>query len=294
MRDYLSVDRDANAIRLRRETFSGTFLLVEGHSDRIFHERFVDQVACVSVSISGKPSSKLRVIEVLSTLEKSSFPGVLAVVDADFDHLKVSSHSSPNLIRTDTHDLETMILNSSALEKVIAEFGSEEKIVKLGRDVRTVLLEAGTPIGYLLWISQLDELNLAFNGITFSKFIDDQTLQIDELKLIQEVKNKSQAFALKSEDLQQRITNQKSENHNPWQVCCGHDLVEILSLDLRKTIGSAKTSDVEPNSLERSLRLAYEETYFCKTQMYLSICSWEIKNPSFKVLRNDGRGATSI
>ena len=261
--------------------------MVEGSSDRIFYERFVDKVACASISISGKPSSKLRVIAVLSTLEKSNFQGVLAVVDADFDHLKISSHSSSNLIRTDTHDLETMLLNSSALEKVIAEFGSEEKIIKLGRDVRTVLLASGMPIGYFLWVSQLDELNLIFNGITFSKFIDDQTLQIDELKLIQEVKNKSQAFALKSEDLQQRLTNQKSDNHDPWQVCCGHDLVEILSLGLRRAIGSAKTSDVEPNSLERTLRLAYEETYFCKTRMYLSICSWEIKNQPFKVLRND-------
>jgi hypothetical protein len=78
MRDYLSVDRDANAIRLRRSTFSGTFLLVEGSSDRIFYERFVDKVACASISISGKPSSKLRVIAVLSTLEKSNFQGVLA------------------------------------------------------------------------------------------------------------------------------------------------------------------------------------------------------------------------
>jgi len=101
------------------------------------------------------------------------------------------------------------------------------------------------------------------------------------------VKNKSQAFALKSEDLQQRLTNQKSDSHDPWQICCGHDLVEILSLGLHRAIGSAKTSDVESHSLERSLRLAYEETYFCKTQMYLSICSWESKNQPFKVLRND-------
>ncbi len=286
MRDHLSVDRDANAIRLRRSTFSGTFLLVEGSSDRIFYERFVDKVACVLISISGKPSSKLRVIEVLSILGKSNFQGILAIVDADFDHLKASSHSFSNLIRTDTHDLETMLLKSSALEKVITEFGSEEKIAKFGRDVRTALLEAGMPIGYLLWISQLDELNLTFDGIKFSKFIDDQTMKIDEFELIQEVKNKSQAFGLNSEDLQQRLTNQKSNNHDPWQVCCGHNLVEILSLGLRRAIGSARTSDIEPNSLERSLRLAYEETYFRKTQIYLSICSWESNNQPFRVLQN--------
>jgi hypothetical protein len=44
MREHLSVHRDANAIRLQRSTFSGTFLLVEGSSDRIFYERFVDKV----------------------------------------------------------------------------------------------------------------------------------------------------------------------------------------------------------------------------------------------------------
>jgi hypothetical protein len=284
MRDYLTPERDATAIRLRRDTFHGTFLLVEGSSDKIFYERFVDKTECTVItnSILGKQ----RVIDVLIILENSEFQGILMIIDADFDHLKGSSHSSSNLIRTDTHDLETMLLNSSALEKVIAEFGSEEKIARFGRDVRKALLEAGMPIGYLLWISQLDELNLTFDGITFSKFIDDQTLQIDELKLIQEVKNKSQAFGLKSENLQQRLTNQKNNSHDPWQVCRGHDLVEILSLGLRRAIGSAKTSDVEPNSLERSLRLAYEETYFYKTQIYLSIRSWESNNQPFRVFED--------
>ncbi len=287
MRDHLSVDRDANAIRLRRSIFSGSFLLVEGSSDKIFYKRFIDKAACELVSVSGKPSSKLRVIAVLGILEKSSFQGVLAIVDADFDRLETSSHHSPNLLRTDTHDLETMLLNSFALDKVIAEFGSEEKITRFGRDVRTALLEAGMSVGYLLWVSQGDGLNLTFDGITFSKFIDEQTLQIDELRLIQEVKNKSQALSLKSEDLQQRLTSQKSSSHDPWQVCCGHDLVEILSLGLRKAIGSSKATDVEPISLERNLRFAYEEAYFRKTQIYLGIRTWESNNQPFKVLRND-------
>lgn len=283
MREYLSVDREANAIRLQREIFSGTFLLVEGSTDKIFYERFVDNV----VRVLPSNSAKLGVIEVLSILGKSNFQGVLGIVDADFDHLNASSYSTSNLIYTDTHDLETMLLYSSALEKVVAEFGSEEKIAKFDRDIRTALLEAGIVIGYLRWIFQTDELNLTFNEITFSKFIDPKTVRIDELKLIQEVKNKSKAFELKSEDLQYRLMNQKSDSHDPWQVCCGHDLVEILSLGLRKAIGSANATDVEPNILERSLRLAYEKTYFYTTQMYLSIRSWESNNQPFTVFGND-------
>jgi hypothetical protein len=93
-----------------------------------------------------------------------------------------------------------MLIKSPALEKVVAEFGSEEKISHLNQDVREVLLKIAISIGYLRYISQFDKLNLTFNGITFSKFIDEKNWQFNELKLIQEVKNKSQAFALKDED----------------------------------------------------------------------------------------------
>ncbi len=256
-------------------------MLVEGSLDKIFYQRFVDEHACQLVCVSGKPSSKLRVIAVLEILEKSSFQGVLAIVDADFDRLETSPPNSLNLLYTDSHDLETMLLDSPALDKVITEFGSQEKIAKFNRDVRTALLEAGMWVGYLLWVSQCDGLNLTFDGIKFSNFVDDRTLQIDELKLIREVKNKSQALSLKDEELQQRLTNKRSNSHDRWQVCCGHHLVEILSLGLRKAIGSNKAADVEPHSLEQNLRLAYEEVYFQKTRLYLDMITWESNNQPF-------------
>jgi hypothetical protein len=285
MKEHLTPARDASAILMRRDTFSGSFLFVEGSSDKVFYERFVDERECTV--ITNTIPGKTRVIEVLTILEGEEFPGVLAIVDADFDYLEVHIRSTPNLFRTDTHDLETLLINSFALEKVLAEYGSEEKIAKLGRDVKEALLESGMPIGYLLWISQLEGLNLTFEGITFSKFIDDQTLKIDEVKLIQEIKNKSRVPALNNCHLQQLLMNKRTINHDPWQVCCGHHLVEILSLGLRKAIGSAKASDVEVSNLERNLRLAYEETYFCKTQNYSSVRLWERDNQPYKVLRNE-------
>lgn len=286
MRDLLSVERVANQIRFRRSTYQGTFLLVEGNSDKIFYERFVDKSTCELVSTSGKPSSKFRAISILKILEeKSSFKGVLAIVDADFDRLSIPVDQNSNLLYTDAHDLEAMLINSPAFDKVVAEFGSKEKILQFNQDIRTAILESSVSLGYLLWISQCDELNLTFEGIRFSKFIDEKTLNIDELKLIQEVKNKSQAFSFKDGDLQQRLIEQKSDEHDPWQVCCGHGLVEILSLGLRKAIGSNKATDVDPINLERNLRLAYEEIYFQDTQLYSLIRTWESNNQPFRVLR---------
>ena len=306
MREFLNVHRMANKIRLLRETYSGSFLLVEGKSDKVFYERFIDNLACrletpdvetpdeeiSDVEIPDtKKSNKQFVIEILKNLEKSNFQGVLAIVDADFDHLQNTTVTSPNLLRTDTHDLETMLIKSPAFDKVIVMFGSEEKIIKFGRDLRTTLLESSKSVGYLRWVSQSDGLNLKFEGIDFKNFIDNQTIQISEIKLIKEVKNKSKAYSLENEDLQKRLTNKKNSSHNPWQVCCGHDLVEILSIALRKAIGSNRDIDVKANSddrkntLENILLLAYEENYFHQTQLYLEIRKWETNNQPFHVLQ---------
>nr|WP_199331273.1 DUF4435 domain-containing protein [Calothrix sp. FACHB-1219] len=283
----MTVDRVANQIRLRRSTYSGTFLLVEGSSDKTFYERFVDKLACTLVTTSGNPSSKQRAIEILEILAKSNFQGVLAIVDADFDRLQNVAYNHPHLLRTDSHDLETMLIQSPALEKVVAEFGSEDKISHFNRDIREVLFSLGASVGYLRYISQSDKLNLTFEGITFSRFIDEKTWQFNELRLIQEIKNKSQAFYLKDEEIQKRLISEKSNNYDYSQVCCGHDLVEILSVGLRKVIGTNKAADIEANSLERNLRLAYETVYFCKTQLYSEIRLWETNNQPFKVLQND-------
>jgi Protein of unknown function (DUF4435) len=280
VREFLTDDREANQIRLRRSSFSGTFLLVEGSSDNVFYQRFIDKIVCQIVVMAGK----IRVIGVLDILNKSNFDAVLAIVDADFDRLENSVYEGVNLLYTDTQDLETMLIDSPALDKVIAEFGSEEKIAKLQLDVRISLVEAGRSIGYLRWISQCDRLNLTFSDLKFSKFIDDKTLQMNELDLIQEVKNKSQAFSVKTEYLQQRIADEKNKGFNPWQVCCGHDLVEILALGLRKAIG---TMSVDVDSLERNLRLAYEEVYFRKTQLWVNIRQWESNNQLFQVLAQE-------
>ena len=157
MREYISADREGpNAIRLRRSAFSGTFLLVEGSSDKVFYQRFIDKQQCKIVVVSGKPSSKYRVIKILEILDGSNFAGVLGIVDADCDRLNNIVHKSPNLLSTDTHDLETTLIKSQALDKVLFEFGSEAKIAKFGRDIRQTLTDAGIAVGYLRWISQVD------------------------------------------------------------------------------------------------------------------------------------------
>jgi Protein of unknown function (DUF4435) len=271
----------ANEIRMRRSTYKGAFLIVEGDTDAKFYRQLIDSDYC-QVSIAR---NRDMAIKVLLVLQKTATPGIIAIVDKDFDELNGTLPNIDNLFFTDTHDLETLLLRSPALDKLLIEFGSHEKLLNFDRDIREVLLQAGCSIGYLLWVSLKDGFNLKFEGIDFPKFIDETTLNIDEVQLIQAVKNKSQQPNLSAVALLQSLTAQKDPNHDRWQVCCGHHLIEILSFGLRKTLGTNKSQDIMIDKLEMALRLAYEANDFRRTALYVTIVAWEAAHPAYQVLK---------
>ena len=121
MRESITPNRIANKIRLLRTQYTGSFLIAEGDTDTRVWENLVDSTKCCVENAFNKDNA----VKVLNILEQANFAGVLAVVDADFDILEKTVPLSRNLLLTDTHDLETMLLKSPALEKVLREqYGS--------------------------------------------------------------------------------------------------------------------------------------------------------------------------
>lgn len=289
MREYITEHEIANTVRLIRAQRTGAFLIVEGDTDGRVYKNFVDGSKCQIVIAHNKNNAT----KALSLLEMESFAGVLAIVDADFDVLDGKFPASENLLFTDGHDLEAMIIQSPALEKVLAEFGSESKITsfekRTGKTVRLILTECGMLVGYLLWVSLREKLSLRFEDLSFDKFIDKETLAVDTKKLIRLVQSRSSQPAgnrlrrssLPDNEIHNRIQALKDDSHDPWHVCCGHDLVCILSFGLRKAFGNVS---MEPESMEKCLRLAYEPSHFCSTQLYASLQQWEKANTPFAVL----------
>ncbi|WP_232731757.1 DUF4435 domain-containing protein [Kamptonema formosum] len=269
---------------MQRSQHDGSFLIVEGDTDARVFNHLVDREKCQVENAYNKEMA----VEALDILEQDNFAGVLAIVDADFSRLEGTVPSSPNLLLTDTHDLETMLLQSPALEKVLAEHSSEEKIKRVtgsaGKDVRLILIDAGSPIGYLRWVSLKDNLSLKFEGLSFAKFLDSKSLAVDKSALIKTVKNTSQKPALVEREIKNKMDGLKSDAHDAWDVCCGHDLIEILSIGLCKLLGTNNASDVKPERLEKDLRLAYERAHFWRAQLHAAIQEWERANQPFKVL----------
>lgn len=283
MRNAITPERIATQIRMRRSAYSGTFIIVEGSTDARVYKDCVDSKKC-EFSIA---ENKYKAIRALDILEKDYFAGVLAIVDADFSILEESLPSSPNLLVTDYHDLEIMIIQSPLLDKVMDTFGSEDKISKFAKDIRLTLLETGKSLGYLRWVSLKFNLALKFEGLKikdFKEFIDDKTLIVNQLGMIKKVKNNSEKYSLIEEDIQVKLDNLKDDTHDLRQVCCGHDLIYILSIGLCKAWGTWDSRDFKPEVLEKWLQVTYGEVYFRSTQLYKSIQVWEQNNQPYQVL----------
>jgi 5S rRNA maturation endonuclease (ribonuclease M5) len=272
MREQITPDRIANSIRLLRGDHEGVFLIVEGHSDKLIYERLVNKQE-VRVTIA---SGKNNAIKALSILEKEdNFRRVVAVIDADFSRIEQQIPDSNNLFLTDEHDLEMMLIKSAAFDKLLKERGSEEKIKAFTEDIRETLLKLGQEIGKLRWLSLRNKLDLKFEGLNFKNFIDKENLSINIDKLIISIKNHSQKPSLDEQQIKQDLSVISDENHDPWQLCCGHDFIDILAIALCKVLGTWNANDVKTEVLERELRLAYELSYFYQTQIYQLMVNWQ-------------------
>lgn len=280
----LKPDRIANRIRLLRtqSQYTGSILIVEGDTDARVWKNLVDSTKC-RVEIAHNKDNAMKVLNIL---EQAHVAGVLAIVDADFDILEGTLPLSQNLLFTDTHDLETMLLKSPALEKVLLEHGSEDKIKGFGKDVRQTLLESARIIGYLRWASLKFDYCLRFEDLAFNKFINKETLALNESDLMKTVKNNSQQLGLDETEVKTKMDSLKTNTQDIWYICCGHDMIAILSIALCKALGSCNSKQVEPNILEINLRLAYESAHFRLTKLYITIQTWEKTNQPFQVLPN--------
>ena len=249
----------------------------------MFFEQFVDLHDC-SIQVAN---GKSHVVEVIAILDEGSFPGVVGVVDGDLDHVEGHTLRSRNLIMLETWDLEALLIKSPALDRLLVEFGSSEKVADRPSHPREALISAALPIGCLRLHSRRSGLNLTFVGMQYARFVDRDSLQTDVRKMIREVRNRSQRPDLASEDAGRAIRDIQATMNDPWLVCCGTDMVAILSIGLRKVLGTKNANEVVPDVLRRSLRLAYERHDLVRSRLGRDLRGWADRNPGFRVLRGD-------
>lgn len=280
-----TADEVANEAIMTRQVSWALIMLVEGLNDEKLFRKFLADPETEIICSWGK-ENVLGAVDILDDLEVIGF---LAIVDADFWHVDDHPPHHENVLVTDEHDLEMMMIRSESFAHFIAEVGSSTKLRLFldahgATDIREVLLECALPLGCLRRHSHSLGIGLCFNGLKFSTFVARETLAIDLEKMIESVLSLTRDSSLDLTEEVRRIRGLVANiSADPYQLCCGHDLIAILSVGLRKCIGSKSKEAATPEALESALRLSYDSECFRRTQLYQSAQQWSQRNAPYRV-----------
>ncbi|MGI5991971.1 MAG: DUF4435 domain-containing protein [Methanosarcina sp.] len=281
MKNKIKAEAIANEICMNKRYHKGAIVLVEGSTDKILFNKFVDTKCCYIKDATGKQ----KVIKAIPMIkERKPTLKVFGIVDSDFYRLDGQNLNS-NILTTDTHDIETMMIKTKALEYFMDEFANEEKLKvffkKNSKNLRETLLEGSVWIGYLLWVSQKG-FPLSFNELDFKKFVDNKNLKFNLDNFIFEILGKNGNCQYDAQALKAKLSEAFDVTHDKWQVCRGHDMIKILILGLQYIFGICdckKLSEQELHDIiESKLIEAYDSSDFVKTELYDSIRRWETEN----------------
>ena len=237
---------DAALIMFRNtsETKNCSFLFVEGENDEKFwNGHIIEKCHIVFVTSfvknNQKKTGKLQVIENIDLLNFSRSPikGYLGIIDDDFDTL-LNIKNEDNIFATETHDLETLLLSSPIVfKKILAEYGDSEAVddfeKNIGKTIHQHLLELTLNFAKIEWLKRNVKPDLELKNIHPRNIINNKW-NIDEEKLNALILNKG--IDISSPESKRLL--QDIKHINPWLLCNGHTMVDILSLGFDTQYGA--------------------------------------------------------
>jgi hypothetical protein len=256
-----------------------SFLLLEGSDDSKFWTYYISDESCRIIICNGKK----HIVAAIEKISKEKITGVLGIVDDDFDSLEGKTLNLPNLIATETHDLECLLLRSRAFEKVLAEHGDSQKIKKFkqgeNKELREALLKRCEIFGQLRWLSCKYDWKFSFDRLPPNNFVN-KDWEVDKIKLLDNTIQLLENTLTKGQ--LQNLIDSLPQDIDLWQVCQGHDLLYVFAIAFQKVLGRKA---VGSDSIASLLRQSIEFTEFLVTELATKVKNWECDNQPYQILR---------
>lgn len=282
--------RAASAMRIRNEyqTQFGIqyYLIVEGESDEHFFENILDCAQCKVVNLCGKAEVKNFIQE----QNRANKKGYLGVVDADFEHIVGYEKKIDDVLLTDVHDIEMLILSSNPnMRKIYSEL-TDNIIISNFEKTHSMsfidsIMEAAYEIGLVKMVMKRPHYGVDMKDLVYADIINDK-FEVESEELINRVKKKHHTLY----EIVNDINLVRKENFDKFQVCCGHDVTNILAISFlsveNEGLGYGKRRSVNKNQIEEMLRVVYSYEQFIMTKLYSEIIEWEKENDIFILDRN--------
>lgn len=254
----------------------GPFILVEGSSDVLF-------LSCqMTVRIENivPTFGWERLVDAMVILQGDGLVNILGIIDLDYRGIVASTGLPADIFTTDSHDIETMMFGSPAFEKVLRQKSSMQKVRMYpsgSEGVKSKILDLGRRIGSLRFYSQFIEEHYSFKELDIGKFVDRKSLVFSDPQCVSHIRGISPKNSRIPNDILAKALAEAGnvpELADPYRLCCGHDLMEILAIGLKSIWGSYSSGEISGDVIEESFRLAYSHEMFCITNLFQQINDW--------------------
>ena len=255
-------------------------IAVEGLADvRFFNQWFSNNEKIRFVSLDGKPNV-LRLHKDYLNSPLKAIKGMFFCVDIDWDlvHGKSLPLKEDFLINSycqvknkfSFNDLESFLINSSALQKLIASY---DIVIDDFNDFKLKIEECSRAIGKYRAADDIVKnkfmlRNSVLNGAAVDDFFDGDNFAFNEKSFIESMPRWAN-YAEHIEDLVQEAEVLNSTNTDLWVLSRGHDITTMLAIYIEYK-SKIKTS---PEKIEKELRLSCEYADFSTSPMYEKMVS---------------------
>ena len=250
-------------------------IVVEGEDDEKALKKFFN-VQAVEFTCATNCSIVKDAMLIVST-DKQLKDCVIGIKDADFDHIKKISHNIANLMLTDTHDMETMMLTSKVCKCICWETIKEE-YPNLSFDAMTSLKN----LSYLRYYNDKmiftggdsTEDGISFKKTKICKLIpNNQPVSVEEvLKHVKEKGNSNKTSFPDLNTMNQFIQQNPIDDGELFLFTNGHDLVSAIRNILHSK--GRKAKEYSEIAIAGLIRAYFDKEEFEKTKLYKSIDDW--------------------
>jgi len=240
------------------------FILLEGKTDIKLFRNIFSNIYTDTTALDGKDN----LMEALRILEQENYSKIIAIKDADFDHLEEVNYPN-NLFITDFHDMEVQMIESNALSSIINEFTSNDCHSSLIDNLKNEIYDIAIEISYIRWYSNKQGGLFNFKRIPWNSLISysNCSISFDKDKLLELLSQQLQGVELNTDN----VNLLKEISIDRLQLCNGHDLTILIS-------NYFSIGNINQNKIEEALRLSYHFQDFQNTNLFHNLELWANSN----------------
>lgn len=263
-------------LNIQHPNHKEVIIVVEGEDDEKALKKFFN-VQAVEFTCATNCSIVKDAMLIVST-DKQLKDCVIGIKDADFDHIKKISYNIANLMITDTHDMETLMLTPKVCERICWETIKQE-YPNLSFDAMTSLKN----LSYLRYYNdkmiltgekKSDKDGIRFKKTKIHKLIpNNQPVSVEDvLKHVKLAGNSGKTSFPDLDTMNQFIQENPIDNGDLILFTNGHDLVSAICNILHSKAKKAK--DYGKIAIAALIRAHFSKEEFEKTNLYKDIDNW--------------------